>query len=48
MFDAVFAFALVEHLSRAAVPGEPAGYSRIMTTTRGPHRTRDGYIAMMP
>jgi crotonobetainyl-CoA:carnitine CoA-transferase CaiB-like acyl-CoA transferase len=48
MFNAVFAFALVEHLSRAAIPGEPAGYSRIMTTTRGPHRTRDGYIAMMP
>lgn len=48
MFNAVFAFTLVEHLSRAAVPGEPAGYSRIMTTTRGPHRTLDGYIAMMP
>src|ERR1700722_7826234 len=48
MFDAVLAFTLVEHLSRAAVPGEPAGYSRIMTTTRGPHRTRDGYIALMP
>jgi crotonobetainyl-CoA:carnitine CoA-transferase CaiB-like acyl-CoA transferase len=48
MFDAVLAFNLAEHLSRAAVPGQPAGYSRIMTTTRGPHRTRDGYIAMMP
>lgn len=48
MFDAVLAFNLVEHLSRAAVPGEPAGYSRIMTTTRGPHRTADGYVAMMP
>jgi crotonobetainyl-CoA:carnitine CoA-transferase CaiB-like acyl-CoA transferase len=48
MFDVVMAFNLVEHLSRAAIPGEPAGYSRIMTRTRGPHRTRDGYIAMMP
>jgi len=48
MFDAVLAFNLAEHLSRAAIPGEPSGYSRIMTTTRGPHRTRDGYIAMMP
>jgi crotonobetainyl-CoA:carnitine CoA-transferase CaiB-like acyl-CoA transferase len=48
MFDAVFAFNLVEHLSRAAIPGEPSGYSRIMTTTRGPHRTSDGYVAMMP
>jgi crotonobetainyl-CoA:carnitine CoA-transferase CaiB-like acyl-CoA transferase len=48
MFDAVMAFNLIEHLSRAAIPGEPSGYSRIMTTTRGPHRTLDGYIAVMP
>ena len=48
MFDAVLSFNLVEHLSRAAIPGEPSGYSRIMTTTRGPHRTSDGYVAMMP
>lgn len=48
MFDSVLAFNLVEHLSRAATPGEPAGYSRIMTSHRGPHRTLDGYIAMMP
>lgn len=48
MFDMVLGFNLVEHLSRAAIPGEPSGYSRIMTRTRGPHRTRDGYIAMMP
>jgi crotonobetainyl-CoA:carnitine CoA-transferase CaiB-like acyl-CoA transferase len=48
MFDAVLAFTLVEHLSKAAVPGEPAGYNRIMTQTRGPHRTRDGYVALMP
>ena len=40
MFDAVLAFNLVEHLSRAAIEGEPSGYSRILTTTRGPHRTR--------
>lgn len=48
MFDAVLAFNLVEHLSRAAVPGGPAGYSRIMTRTRGPHPTSDGHVAMMP
>ena len=48
MFDAVLAFTLVEHLSRAATPGEPSGYSRIMTTTRGPHRTLDGHVALMP
>jgi len=48
MFDSVLAFTLVEHLSRATIPGQPAGYSRIMTSHRGPHKTRDGYIAMMP
>jgi crotonobetainyl-CoA:carnitine CoA-transferase CaiB-like acyl-CoA transferase len=48
MFDAVLAFNLVEHLSRAAVPGEPVGYTRVLTSHRGPHRTRDGYVAMMP
>lgn len=48
MFDAVLAFNLIEHLSRAAVPGGRAGYSRIMTTTRGPQRTADGYVAVMP
>jgi crotonobetainyl-CoA:carnitine CoA-transferase CaiB-like acyl-CoA transferase len=48
MFDAVLAFTLVEHLARAAIPGEPAGYSRILTNHRGPHKTKDGFVAMMP
>jgi crotonobetainyl-CoA:carnitine CoA-transferase CaiB-like acyl-CoA transferase len=48
MFDAVMAFNLTEHLSRAAIPGGEAGYSRIMTGTRGPHQTADGFVAMMP
>jgi len=48
MFDAVLAFNLVEHMGRAAIAGEPAGYNRVLTTHRGPHRTLDGYIAMMP
>lgn len=48
MFDALMSFMLAEHLSRAAIPGQPALYSRIIATTRGPHRTKDGYIAMMP
>ncbi|MBW3551480.1 MAG: CoA transferase, partial [Proteobacteria bacterium] len=47
MFDAVLSFNLVEHLARATTPGEPTGYSRIMTANRGPHRTTDGYIAMI-
>jgi crotonobetainyl-CoA:carnitine CoA-transferase CaiB-like acyl-CoA transferase len=48
MFDSVLAFQLVEHLARAAIPGQPAGYSRVLTSHRGPHRTKDGYVAMMP
>jgi crotonobetainyl-CoA:carnitine CoA-transferase CaiB-like acyl-CoA transferase len=48
MFDSLLAFNLVEHLARAAVPGQPAGYARVLTTHRGPHRTSDGWIAMMP
>jgi crotonobetainyl-CoA:carnitine CoA-transferase CaiB-like acyl-CoA transferase len=48
MFDAVLAFNLVEHLGRAVTPGEPAGYSRVMTSNRGPHRTKNGHIALMP
>jgi crotonobetainyl-CoA:carnitine CoA-transferase CaiB-like acyl-CoA transferase len=48
MFDTVLSFNLVEHLAAAAIPGEPAGYSRIMTRHRGPHQTTDGYVAIMP
>lgn len=48
MFDALMSFMLAEHLSRAAIPGQPALYSRIIATTRGPHPTKDGFIAMMP
>jgi len=48
MFDAVLAFTLVEHLSRAAIEGGTATYSRIMTSTRGPHATKDGFLAVMP
>lgn len=48
MFDAALAFNLVEHLSRAAVPGGSAGYNRVLTANRGPHRTSDGWVAMLP
>jgi crotonobetainyl-CoA:carnitine CoA-transferase CaiB-like acyl-CoA transferase len=48
MFDAVLAFNLVEHLARATIPGEPAGYNRVLTSHRGPHRTVDGYVALLP
>jgi crotonobetainyl-CoA:carnitine CoA-transferase CaiB-like acyl-CoA transferase len=48
MFDAVLGFNLVEHLSRAAVPGGKPGYNRILNPFRRPHRTKDGYVAMLP
>jgi crotonobetainyl-CoA:carnitine CoA-transferase CaiB-like acyl-CoA transferase len=48
MFDSVLGFNLVEHLSRATVPGGKAGYNRILNPNRRPHRTKDGYIAMLP
>jgi crotonobetainyl-CoA:carnitine CoA-transferase CaiB-like acyl-CoA transferase len=49
MFDAVLGFNLVEHLARAATPGGgSAGYNRILNPNRRPHRTKDGYIAMLP
>jgi crotonobetainyl-CoA:carnitine CoA-transferase CaiB-like acyl-CoA transferase len=48
MFNSVLSFNLVEHLSRAAIEGGAAGYGRIMSSKRGPHRTRDGYVAIMP
>jgi crotonobetainyl-CoA:carnitine CoA-transferase CaiB-like acyl-CoA transferase len=48
MFDAVLAFNLVEHLSQAAVPGGRPGYNRLLNRFRRPHRTKDGYVAMLP
>jgi crotonobetainyl-CoA:carnitine CoA-transferase CaiB-like acyl-CoA transferase len=48
MFDTVLSFNLVEHLAGAAIPGTRAGYSRIMSSHRGPHQTADGYVAIMP
>ncbi|MQA97169.1 MAG: CoA transferase [Streptosporangiales bacterium] len=48
MFDAVLAFNLAEHLAQAAVPGGRVGYRRILTPHRGPHRTADGHVALLP
>lgn len=48
MFDSMLAFNLVEHLAGATTPGGQPGYSRILTRFRGPHRTKDGYLAVMP
>ena len=48
MFDAGLAFNLVEHLAGAAIPGGTAGYGRVLSPHRGPHRTLDGHVALLP
>jgi len=48
MLDYLVSFALTDHLGAAAFPGGRVGYSRILTANRGPHRTADGWIAIMP
>jgi crotonobetainyl-CoA:carnitine CoA-transferase CaiB-like acyl-CoA transferase len=48
MVDTMVAFNLAEHLAGGAVPGGRAGYSRVLTRHRGPHRTSDGWIALLP
>jgi crotonobetainyl-CoA:carnitine CoA-transferase CaiB-like acyl-CoA transferase len=48
MVDTMVAFNLAEHLSAATIPGGRAGYSRVLTRHRGPHRTSDGWIALLP
>ncbi|MEK9722094.1 MAG: CoA transferase [Rhodospirillaceae bacterium] len=50
MFEGIASYNLVEHLyGRTFVPAEgPAGYARVLSRHRRPHRTRDGYICMLP
>ncbi len=50
MVEAVSAFMLVEHGAGAIPepPLTPAGYPRILTPHRRPHRTTDGWIAILP
>jgi crotonobetainyl-CoA:carnitine CoA-transferase CaiB-like acyl-CoA transferase len=48
MFDSVLSFNLVEHLAGATTPGGSTGYSRIMSPHRRPHKTKDGYLAVLP
>ena len=48
MFDAALAFNLVEHLAGAATPGGEPGYARVLSAHRGPHRTLDGFVALLP
>jgi crotonobetainyl-CoA:carnitine CoA-transferase CaiB-like acyl-CoA transferase len=49
MFEAMTAFLLNEHLAAAtfSAEGEP-GYPRLLSEHRRPHRTSDGWIAVLP
>jgi crotonobetainyl-CoA:carnitine CoA-transferase CaiB-like acyl-CoA transferase len=50
MVEAMTAFVLAEHGS-AAIPEPPlgaAGYTRVMSSNRGPQRTTDGWVHMLP
>ncbi|HMD45866.1 MAG TPA: CoA transferase [Acidimicrobiales bacterium] len=48
MFDTVLAFTLTEHLAAATTPGHEPGYRRVLGHNRGPHRTLDGHVVVMP
>lgn len=49
MFEAMVAFVLNEHLAGATFSQHgKVGYPRILSAYRRPHRTRDGWIAVLP
>jgi crotonobetainyl-CoA:carnitine CoA-transferase CaiB-like acyl-CoA transferase len=50
MFETLVSYVMVEHLYGEAFvpPRAPAGYPRLLTRHRRPHRTRDGYLAVLP
>jgi crotonobetainyl-CoA:carnitine CoA-transferase CaiB-like acyl-CoA transferase len=50
MFESMVAFNLVEHLYgwHDDPPAGPMGYVRALSHSRGPFRTRDGHISVMP
>lgn len=49
MFESSVQFMLVEHLGdRTFGPEEPAGYARVLSQLRKPHRTQDGYLCVLP
>jgi crotonobetainyl-CoA:carnitine CoA-transferase CaiB-like acyl-CoA transferase len=50
MFEAAVSFLLNEHLSGATFSdsGDRLGYHRVLSRNRRPHRTRDGWIAVLP
>ena len=50
MFEAVTSFNFVEHLSGAAFvpPLAKPGYARVLDPNRRPHKTRDGFMVVLP
>lgn len=50
MFETMVSYTMVEHLwGETFVPPQgAAGYPRVMTKERRPHRTKDGWIAILP
>jgi crotonobetainyl-CoA:carnitine CoA-transferase CaiB-like acyl-CoA transferase len=49
MFEAMVSFVLNEHLAGATFSEDgKVGYPRILSEHRRPHRTRDGWIAVLP
>ncbi|MGI9523292.1 MAG: CaiB/BaiF CoA transferase family protein [Hyphomicrobiaceae bacterium] len=50
MFESIVSFNLVEHMAGAAFdpPAEPMGYSRVLVEHRRPHRTKDGFMVVLP
>jgi crotonobetainyl-CoA:carnitine CoA-transferase CaiB-like acyl-CoA transferase len=49
MFETMAQFVLADHIGGGAfVPSEgPMGYRRLLSRTRGPYRTKDGYLAIV-
>lgn len=50
MFEAMVSFLLNEHLAGATFSAQPdtAGYARLFDLNRRPHRTKDGWISVLP
>ena len=50
MFETMVAYTLTEHLGGLTFepPLGPAGYARVLSPDRRPHRTTDGHVAILP
>jgi formyl-CoA transferase len=50
MFETMVSYTMVEHMWQATFvpPAGPAGYPRVMTKERRPHRTKDGWVSILP